>query len=97
MEETHRKPPHQPIWQWMQRNQDAAFAIIMAGVAALFIIGIVSAFNYAASDRADAPPATLSSITAGRIPVETTGAGGGERPRPPQQDPREDEQIERVR
>ena len=84
---------------WAERNEEPAFAIAMATVAALFIIGIVSAFNLAATDVAEGP-ATPPAVTASRAPVETTGAGGGragsaERPRPPAHDPREDEQMER--
>ena len=78
----------------MQRNDDTAVALIMGGVAALFIIGIVSVFTYTARDVADVAPAPPA-MTAGRIPVETTG--GSARPRPPNHDPREDEQTERVR
>jgi hypothetical protein len=88
----HPKERKNRIWEWMRHNEDAAFAVIMAGVAALFIIGIVSAFNYAAStNTAEERPAAM----AGRAPAETTGAGGGSRPQPPQHDPREDEQMER--
>jgi hypothetical protein len=97
MTELHRRPPRRGMWNWMQKNEDAAFAIIMAGVAALFIIGIVSAFNFAATDIAEGPPATPPAATAMRAPAETTGSGGGERPRPPLHDPREDEQMERPR
>jgi hypothetical protein len=96
MIELHRHPPRRRMWDWMQRNEDAAFAIIMAGVAALFIIGIVSAFNFAASDVAESPR-TPPATTAARMPAETTGSGGGQRPRPPLHDPREDEQMERPR
>jgi hypothetical protein len=77
----------------MHRNEDTAFAVIMAGVSALFIVGVVSAFNYASTDIVENRPA----VTAQRAPAETTGAGGGNRPRPPQHDPREDEQLERAR
>jgi len=84
-------------WDWMQQNEDAAFAIILAGVAALFIIGIVSAFNFAATDIAESPSRTPPAATAMRLPAETTGSGGGVRPRPPLHDPREDEQMERPR
>jgi hypothetical protein len=70
----------------------------MAGIAALFIVGIVSAFNYAARDVADDSQATRPAVTASHRPAETTGSsGGGERPRPPQHDPREDEQMENPR
>lgn len=80
---------------WAERNEEPVFAIAMAGVAALFIIGIVSAFNLAATDVAERP-VTPPVVTAGRAPAETTGFGGGaERPRPPAHDPREDEQMER--
>jgi hypothetical protein len=83
--------------RWAERNEEPAFAIAMAGVAALFIIGIVSAFNLAATDVAEGPT-TPPAVTASRPSVETTGAGGSaERPRPPAQDPREDEQMERPR
>jgi hypothetical protein len=93
MADLRSKPPHRRIWDWMRHNEDTAFAVIMAGIAALFIIGIVSAFNYAATtNTADSAPAA----TRTRAPAETTGAGGS-RPRPPQHDPREDEQMERSR
>jgi hypothetical protein len=95
MEPFDRKPAHQRIWEWMDRNEDTAFAVIMAGIAALFIIGIVSAFNYAASDVAGDSRATPPAVTAGNAPAQTTGSSGGERPRPPRHDPREDEQMER--
>jgi hypothetical protein len=97
MTEVHQQPPRRRMWQWMQQNEDAAFAVIMAGVAALFIISIVSAFNFAGSDIAESPPATPPVAIAARAPAETTGSGGGERPRPPLHDPREDEQMERPR
>jgi hypothetical protein len=80
----------------MQKNEETAFALIMGGIAALFIIGIVSAFNFAASDVAESP-SERQTVTAGRGAAETTGAGGGQRPRPPLHDPREDEQMERPR
>ena len=94
MSEPPLKPLHRRLWRWMRQNEDAAFAFIMATIAALFIVGIVSAFNFAASDVAESPspPAT----TATRMPSQTIGAGG-DRPRPPQHDPREDEQAERPR
>ena len=82
---------------WAERNEEPVFAIAMAGVAALFIIGIVSAFNLAATDVAEGPT-TPPAVTAGRAPAETTGFGGSaDRPRPPAHDPREDEQMERPR
>ena len=94
MTHLHHKPQHQRLWQWMQRNDDTAVALIMGGLAALFIIGIVSVFTYAARDVTDIA-ASPPMITAGRAPVETTGSSA--RPRPPNHDPREDEQLERVR
>lgn len=98
MTELHDTPPHRRAWHWVRRNDDTTFAIVMAGVAALFIIGIVSAFNYAAGTNvAEKLPATPPAMTAVRRPAETTGTGGSERPRPPQHDPREDEQIEHPR
>jgi hypothetical protein len=57
----HPKQRTNRIWEWMRHNEDAAFAVIMAGVAALFIIGIVSAFNYAAStNTAEERPAAMA-------------------------------------
>jgi hypothetical protein len=67
-------------------------AIMMAGVAALFIVGIVVAYNYASSTSpvetpatASAPPAsTGSAAKAPAMPAETTGAGSTERGAPAQ-------------
>jgi hypothetical protein len=96
MMEPHQQPPHRRLWHWMQRNEDTAFAIVMASMAALFIIGIVTAFNYSAPiNIASGPAATPPAVTALRLPAETTGTSGGDRPRPPFHDPREDEQMER--
>ena len=67
------------------------FAILMAGITAMFIIGIVAAFQYAATDTAQhetpaatastpatmsAPPATTGSA---RPPATTTGSGSASR------------------
>jgi hypothetical protein len=91
-----REPLIQRTLRWMQQNQDTAFAISIAAIAALFIIGIVSAFTYASSDVSASRPAAPPALT-GSVPTGTTGAGSGDRPRPPLHDPREDEQMERPR
>jgi hypothetical protein len=62
--------------------------IAMAGIAALFILGIVAAYNYAATDdplenlRAQVPTEVPSQAPPRPLP-ETTGSGGGERQAPP--------------
>jgi hypothetical protein len=94
MAELPYKPLHQQVWRWMQRNEDTAFAVIIGGITVLFIIGIVTAFNFAASDVADRLPQNAPAATE-RAPAETTGAGGTAPSRAPPHDPREDEQMER--
>jgi len=103
-------------WNWLrdswQREEDdtvTVFAVLMAGVAMLFVAGIVSAFMFAKHDAMEqnAERGAASSQAAATM---TTSGGTGSRPAPPiargepqttgsrpQHDPREDEQLERDR
>lgn len=83
MPEVERERPHKEL-QLLRKHQESntMLAIIMAGITALFIVGIVVAYNYASStstiETAGPPPANPATRTA----PETTGAGDSERPRP---------------
>ena len=73
--------------QLIQKHKDSntMLAIIMAGIAALFIVAIVAAYNYAANTNVagnpdQAPSASAPPAAGIRAPAETTGAGGAERP-----------------
>jgi hypothetical protein len=71
----------------LRRHEESntMLAIVMAGIAGLFIIAIVAAYNYASSDYANVnenPPASASA-PAPRSPPETTGSGGESRLPPP--------------
>ena len=57
------------------QESNAMLAILMAGIAALFIIGIVAAYNYASRDVSTAqnPPAASTSTT-GSGAAGTAGA-----------------------
>jgi hypothetical protein len=74
----------------LRRHEESntMLAIVMAGIAGLFIIAIVAAYNYASSDYAglnENPPASASA-PATRSPPETTGSGGeGRLPPPPRE------------
>ena len=88
--------------QWRQyQESQATIGVIFAGIAALFIAGIAAAFIYAKDTHpirtANAPaPAATTGASAPPI-AETTGSGGGVNYKPPKQDPRENEQMERPR
>jgi hypothetical protein len=102
-----RRQAVRELWRRHQQSQ-AMFAVVMAGIAALFIAGIAAAFIYTKDtnpiqtvERQSAPsasaPAPSTRPSAARAP-ETTGSGGGTGDpgrRPPAQDPRENEQTER--
>lgn len=64
-------------------ESNTMLAIVMAGIAALFLVAILAAYNYASSTNTalNSPPASASS-TATRSPPETTGSGSS---LPPQQ------------
>ena len=96
---------------WKRREEESAsiFAVLMAGIATLFIAGIVTAFVFArnnAEERAmqqntERAAATTNASGGGanrQIPPatqpETTGSGSAEPARRPKVDPREDEQNE---
>ena len=114
--------PHTPDpilkqrWNWLRdswrREEDdtvTVFAVLMAGIAMLFVAGIISAFMFAKHDAMEqnAERGAASSTVAATM---TTSGGTASRPAPPiarmepettgsrpQHDPREDEQIERDR
>jgi hypothetical protein len=64
-------------------ESNSMLAIVMAGIAALFLVAIFAAYNYASSTNSALknPPASASG-PATRSPPETTGSG---RDLPPQQ------------
>ena len=61
-------------------ESNTMLAIVMAGIAGLFIVGIVAAYNYASSTAPNANPPASVSAPATRSPPETTGAGGKAQP-----------------
>lgn len=69
-----------------QEESKSMFAIIMAGIAGLFIMAVVAAYNYT-SDTSVAqnplPPSQASGGSSARIPgppAETTGSASTEKP-----------------
>jgi hypothetical protein len=93
MPDLKRKGPPRDLQILRRKHEESntMLAILMAGVAALFIVGIVAAYNYASSTNpvpvtASAPPGTTtgSAAKAPTMPAETTGAGGAERGAPAQ-------------
>lgn len=84
MSQRERDRPHREL-QILRKHQESStmLAIIMAGIAALFIIGIIAAYNYASStatvERAGPQPTTTAPAT--RSAPETTGSGNSERPK----------------
>jgi hypothetical protein len=96
---------------WHREDDDTVtvFAVLMAGIAMLFVVGIISAFMFAKHDAMEqnAERAAASSQAAATM---STSGGTATRPAPPmarsepvttgsrpQHDPREDEQVERDR
>ena len=80
-------PPRELTILRKHQESNTMLAIVMAGIAGLFILGIVVAYNYAASDSAaNNPPATASApaattgsgTRAPAKPAATTGSGGAE-------------------
>lgn len=65
----------------LRRHRDSRtmLAIIMSGLAALFVLAIVAAYNAAHTNVADKPATTTTSSRAPAAPAETTGAGSSER------------------
>ena len=71
-------PPHEPRELTVLRKHQESntmLAIIMAGIAGLFIIAIVTAYNYASSSAPNANPSASASAPATRTAPETTGSG----------------------
>ena len=93
MIEPKRKPRDLQILRRKHEESNTMLAVLMAGVAALFIVGIVAVYNYASSTSTTETPATASApsgqtlASTGRTPsapAETTGAGTAERGAPAQ-------------
>jgi hypothetical protein len=93
MRETQRKATKElQILRRKHEESNTMLAILMAGVAALFLVGIVAAYNYASSTSTVETPATASApptstgpaAKAPTMPAETTGAGSAERGAPAQ-------------
>jgi hypothetical protein len=93
MSDFERKRPHRDLQILRRKHEESStmLAIMMAGIAALFIVGIVVAYNYASGTNpvqppatASAPPATTtgSGVKAPAQPAESTGAGSAERGAP---------------
>jgi hypothetical protein len=63
-------------------ESNTMLAIVMAGIAALFIVAIVVAYNYASSSHLaqNANPPASASAPATRAAPETTGSGSSEKP-----------------
>ena len=71
-------PQHEPRELTVLRKHQESntmLAIIMAGIAGLFIIAIVVAYNYASSSAPNANPSAIASAPATRTAPETTGSG----------------------
>jgi hypothetical protein len=101
------------VWQREEDDTTTVFAVLIAGVAMLFVAGIISAFMFARNDafRNDAMEQRAERVAPSATAGATTTSGGtASRPAPPiarsepettgsrpQHDPREDEQIERER
>jgi len=96
-------------WQRAEDDTTTVFAVLMAGIAMLFVAGILSACMCAKHNAMEqnAERSTASSTAAATM---TTPGGTASRPAPPiarsepettgsrpQHDPREDEQVERDR
>ena len=94
-------------WQREEDDTTTVFAVLMAGVAMLFVAGIVSAFMFA---KDDAIEQNAERAAASATATTTTSGGTASRPAPPiarsepettgsrpQHDPREDQQLERPR
>jgi hypothetical protein len=85
-------PPRQPskqlqILRRKHEESNTMLAILMAGIAALCLVGIVAAYNYASNTNiveTPSPAATANApaktVPGARMPGETTGSGSTERP-----------------
>ena len=82
-------PPRQPskqlqILRRKHEESNTMLAILMAGIVALFLVGIVAAYNYASSTNIveNQSPANAPAKTGldARTPAGTTGSGSTERP-----------------
>ncbi len=94
-------PPRQLQLLRRHRESNSMLAIVMAGIAGLFILAIVAAYNYASRTSvaenpaprptAGAPANTGPAAQAPATRAETTGAGSSERgaAEPGQREPRQ--------
>ena len=73
-------PPRQLTILRKHQESNTMLAIVMAGIAGLFIVAIVAAYNYASSTAPNANPPASASAPATRSPPETTGAGSSAPP-----------------
>lgn len=75
-------PPRELTVPRKHRESNTMLAIVMAGVAGLFIIAIASAYHYASSESTalgSNPPPSAGAV-ATRSPPETTGSGSSADP-----------------
>ncbi len=101
MSDLHHERPRNRRERLEQKDEEsnAMLGVLMAGIAALLIAGIVGAFMYATGP--DRQSAQAPSPSAPASAPGTTGSGGpamtdgGINRMPPRQDPRENEQMER--
>ena len=64
------------------QESNTMLAIVMAGIAGLFIVAIVAAYNYTTSSGTalDSNPPASAGLTVSRSPPETTGSSGNAPP-----------------
>jgi hypothetical protein len=84
MSDLHNHSSWQRLQHAWRRHEESStmLAILMAGIAAIFILGIVAAFNYAAHTNSaeDEQPAATATATAPAAPAPATT--GSTRPPP---------------
>lgn len=75
-------PPRELALLRKHRESNTMLAIVMAGIAGLFIIAIASAYHYASSGSValNSNPPPSASAVATRLPPETTGSGSSAEP-----------------
>jgi len=78
-EEPLREPRELTVLRKHQES-NTMLAIVMAGIAGLFLIAIVAAYNYASSTAPGASPPATASAPATRTAPETTGSGSSAPP-----------------
>ena len=87
MSDRQREEPRRELTILRKHEEsNTMLAIVMAGIAGLFIIAIVAAYNYASSMAPNANPPASASAPATRSPPETTGSGSNAQPQKAQPD-----------